>query len=945
MMPQPSIAQLQQENDCLRDELVQLRQDYAQLQKSEALYRSLFEISNEGIYRWELDQPVSIHLPLEKQVEQIYQNYYCAQANDAHARMMGLTKGEDSVGLRLSDVHVGESQKNQDFMRGFISNGYNIRNAESEEIDASGRKRYFLNSVMSFIENDRVTGGWGTQIDITELRETQQAFLQAEQERSEELERLNVELRHALDRISESEQHYRSLFEISNEGIYRWQLNSPILLNLSVEEQVQQFHQHYSVVQANDVFAEMYGLAQGDDVVGMTLASHVAESEKNQVFITALVESGYRIRNAESEEIDMTGRKRYFLNSGFGFIENDRVTGGWGTQIDITELRQAQQLLLQAEQERTRSAAERAQELERLNAELQQTLEHEVELRYRLSESDRRFRELFENTNDGIYFSEYDGSISIHLPIEEQINLAYERVRLVDVNPAFAVMFGCSSPAEMIGRSLQDLHSADSGNFELQRAIIENGYQIRNFESEDFDEDGRKRYWLSTVFISVENNQAVRGWGIVSNITELRKAQEGLLRAEQDRVAELAKTNQALKNSIDRLAADPDLNGFLGHVVFEIIQQLNLYTAWVELYDPTSQTLQMHLLIEQGTLYLQPDLPGRGYLTEGYSPQDDVTWNLLLQTRQPVIITPDNLSQFFVGDELEMQRQWGQQLGIQCGINLLLMLGDEPLGLLVLFSTERTTFSREELELSEALAQQATLAIALTRLAEEAKHASLLQERNRIAQDIHDTLAQTFGGILIQLQATQYFVKRNPNRAVEQFNIAIDLARQGLTEARRSVWTLYDQRAEYEALETALPQLADQLTHGGTTEAIVTLSGTPYRLDPDIGQNLLRLAQEAINNALRHARASAIDIILRYESNYLSLRIRDNGCGFDLTQPIHGFGIGTMRQRADYLGTTLTIASQLGIGTEIAIAVSNSCRDTSPSNLADYLPPGSSSKP
>ncbi|MGG6262967.1 GAF domain-containing protein [Leptolyngbya sp. AN03gr2] len=565
------------------------------------------------------------------------------------------------------------------------------------------------------------------------------------------------------DELRKSEALYRSLFEISNEGIYRWQLDQPISPASPVEEQIEQIYQNFTFAQANDACAAMYGLEKGEDVVGMRISQiHVSESEKNRDFVRTFVENGCRVRNAESEEIDASGQKRYFLNSGISFIENGRVTGGWGTQIDITELREAQQ---------------------------------------------------------------------------------------------------------------------------------------------------------------------------------------ALLKAEQDRVTELAKTNQALKNSLDRLAADPDLNGFLGHVVLEIIQQLNLYTAWVELYDPTAQTLQMHLLIEQGTLYLQHDLPDRGYLTEGHPPQDDTAWNLLLQTRQPVIITLDNLSQFFAGDELEMQRQWGQQFGIQSAINLLLMLGDDPLGLLVLFSTERSTFSREELELIEALAQQATLAIALTRLAEEAKHASLLQERNRIAQDIHDTLAQTFGGILIQLQATQYFVKRNPDRAVEQFNIAIELARQGLTEARRSVWTLYDQRAEYEALETALPELAERLTRDRATEAIVQILGTPYRLDPDIGQNLLRLAQEAINNALRHARASAIDILLRYESNHLSLRIRDNGGGFDLTQPIHGFGIGTMRQRAEYLGTTLTIASRLGIGTEIAIVVPTASSELTPSTLSDYLPSEGASKP
>ncbi|NJL22361.1 MAG: GAF domain-containing protein [Leptolyngbyaceae cyanobacterium SM1_3_5] len=173
-----------------------------ELRRSEALYRSLFEISNEGIYRWRLDQAISLALPVEEQIDQIYQNFTVAQANDAYAAMYGLEKGEDIVGMRISQTHVGESEKNRAFVRTFVENGHRVRNAESEEVDANGRKRYFLNSVMSFIENDRVTGGWGTQIDITELREAQQALLQAEQDRVAELAKTNQALKNSLDRLA-----------------------------------------------------------------------------------------------------------------------------------------------------------------------------------------------------------------------------------------------------------------------------------------------------------------------------------------------------------------------------------------------------------------------------------------------------------------------------------------------------------------------------------------------------------------------------------------------------------------------------------------------------------------------------------------------------------------------------------------------------------------------
>lgn len=163
-----------------------------ELRRSEALYKSLFDISNEGIYRWQLDKPVSLSLPVFEQVEQIYQNCYFAEGNIALAQMYGFTKVEDVIGLRIANTHVTDSDKNHKFVSNCVENGYRIRNAESEEIDINGQKRYFLNSIISFIENNCVTGGWGTQIDITELRNKEQALLDGAIERERLLQTITT---------------------------------------------------------------------------------------------------------------------------------------------------------------------------------------------------------------------------------------------------------------------------------------------------------------------------------------------------------------------------------------------------------------------------------------------------------------------------------------------------------------------------------------------------------------------------------------------------------------------------------------------------------------------------------------------------------------------------------------------------------------------------------
>ncbi len=109
--------------------------------------------------------------------------------------MYGVDNPDDLIGLKITDVHVEDSEKNAAFIRAIVENGYRVRNIETEEIDIHGQLRYLLNSGVVTIKDHYVVNGWGTQVDITELRETQQALLRAEQERAAELAKVNQELR------------------------------------------------------------------------------------------------------------------------------------------------------------------------------------------------------------------------------------------------------------------------------------------------------------------------------------------------------------------------------------------------------------------------------------------------------------------------------------------------------------------------------------------------------------------------------------------------------------------------------------------------------------------------------------------------------------------------------------------------------------------------------
>jgi signal transduction histidine kinase len=398
---------------------------------------------------------------------------------------------------------------------------------------------------------------------------------------------------------------------------------------------------------------------------------------------------------------------------------------------------------------------------------------------------------------------------------------------------------------------------------------------------------------------------------------ELQKSQQALLQAEQERVADLVKTNQALKNPLDRLAADPDLNSFLGYVLLEITQQLSLDIAVLWLYDPVTQTLPLELEIEQGMVKLkhQIDAP-EDYLRP--STASTPIWNTLLQTKKPFVIDRENATEYWLPETFEPQVD---RQKIQFGANLLLTLGNEPIGLLGLGSTQRTTITPEKLELAQALAQQATLAIQLTYLAEEAKQSAIFEERNRLAGEIHDTLAQTFTGITVQLELANYLIQSHSTEVNAILDRIGNLAQTGLKEARRSVWSVYPDSEDYADLAQKLSECVEHLTQGTPLYTQVRIQGEPYPLSCFIGKNLLRIGQEAITNTLKHAQATEIRIELTYSPDYISLCVQDNGCGFHPKAQTEGFGLISISERTDRIGGDLRITTQPDRGTEIFVQV------------------------
>jgi signal transduction histidine kinase len=254
-----------------------------------------------------------------------------------------------------------------------------------------------------------------------------------------------------------------------------------------------------------------------------------------------------------------------------------------------------------------------------------------------------------------------------------------------------------------------------------------------------------------------------------------------------------------------------------------------------------------------------------------------------------------------------------------------LVFGERSVGFLAM-SFRRNAEEVTRSELLVALAQQATLAVQLTRLAYSAKEAAVLMERTRIGQEIHDGLAQAFTGILLQLGAVEEFPscrKRGSELAVTLSRIR-ELARDGLAEARRSVMALRLDQTRRAGLELALRQLAERSTVPGGVSCTFEGAGIATGLKPEHEHELLRIAQEAVSNAVRHARPHTVRITMTDQLEQWELAVADDGVGMEQSPELsarQGFGLSSMRQRANAIGGEWQILSEPGHGTRVSVRV------------------------
>jgi ligand-binding sensor domain-containing protein/two-component sensor histidine kinase len=204
----------------------------------------------------------------------------------------------------------------------------------------------------------------------------------------------------------------------------------------------------------------------------------------------------------------------------------------------------------------------------------------------------------------------------------------------------------------------------------------------------------------------------------------------------------------------------------------------------------------------------------------------------------------------------------------------------------------------------------------------ESRFKAVLAERNRIAREIHDTLAQGFVAVSVQLQIVRRMLSQSAEAAGQHLDQAEELVRAGLDDARRTIWELRSQNSENQDLASQLMQMSERVTASTEIKTHVEAHGAYHPLPARTEGELLRIAQEAVTNTVRHAQATHIDIQLHFSRRRVKMIITDNGRGFSTDTPSitdGHFGITGMKERAQQIGGSVTVTSKQAEGTEVQV--------------------------
>ena len=504
-----------------------------------------------------------------------------------------------------------------------------------------------------------------------------------------------------------------------------------------------------------------------------------------------------------------------------------------------------------------------------------------------LTEKELQYRSIFEEAFDGIIINDLNGVIS-------------------DVNPAFCCMHGYSRE-ELVGQTpLILIQETDHPVFHEYIDTVGQGKPFRG-RAVDIRKDGTS-FYVEVHGSPISYHGKPHILGIVRDVTSQVQNERILEALVSHRTQELA----TLVDVANVANSSTDLDEVMGRSLDSVLDVMKCEIGAIHLYDETKRAITLtswrnipdEVLEEIEVMPINKSLPGR-----------------IIDQRSPLII-PDMLGD---PDTVPAAKRI---LGQRVYLGVPMTVKEKAIGVLVIIGQSDRTFTQDEVSLVSSIAQQIGVAVDNARLHKQAEISAVMEERQRLAREIHDTLAQGFTGINIQLEAVESALEMgNTALALERIDRTRYLTNQSLSEARRSVWALRSPSLVKRELSAALRDSVHDLTaETGLVISIEVRDDIP-ELPEDLETDLLRIALEAAMNVVKHAQAENLIIQLTYEDSVITMSIQDDGKGFlpeQVNQSAYsgsGFGLVTMKERISRHGGSLDVRSIPQFGTRITAAV------------------------